>query len=72
MDPHVGREIQADYVDLEKLLSSNGVEPIMTLRIMIFLWKMVCVCVCVPSITIWRTMGRMSRRFYLILVETHG
>ena len=45
----MGREIQADYVDLEKLLSSNGVEPIMTLRIMIFLWKMVCVCVCVCS-----------------------
>ena len=46
----------------------------MTLRIMIFLWKMmcVCVCVCVPSITIWRSMGRMSRHFYLILLETHG
>lgn len=29
-------------------------------------------CVCVPSITIWKTMGRMSRPFYLILVETHG
>lgn len=46
MDPHVGREIQSDYVDLEKWLSSNGLEPTVTLRIMIFLWKMMCVCVC--------------------------
>lgn len=67
-----GHRNPADYVNLEKWLSSNGLEPIVTLRITIFLWKMMCVCVCVPSITIWRMMGRMSRHFYLILVETHG